>query len=334
MVNGLMTPDESHSEGGLAAQLEALTAGAGICRRDERLVVRMVGDDRTTFLHGMCSNDIKNLKPGMVTYALILNDHAHVVADIYVWAEESALLIEADRGLWAKAREHLEKFLVADDVEMEEQDDLTVLDVVGPAAAAVVGAVVPDAGGLAPWRFFKNRDLMAANLPRIGLAAFTVVVPTIQVESLIERMLCAAPAIREVGAAALEILRVEQGLARVGVDATEKTIALEARLERGISYNKGCYVGQETVERATARGGVKKRLYGLRIPAGRAPQAGAVALLEGKEVGHLTSVAASPRLGVVGLGIMHHSAWQPGAMVTLKDAAGETVAEISDLPFE
>lgn len=333
MVNGLMT-GESHIEGDLAAQLEALTASAGICRRAERLIVRMVGDDRATFLHGMCSNDIKNLKPGMVTYALILNDHAHVVADIYVWAEESALLIEADRGLWVKAREHLEKFLVADDVEMEERDDLTVLDVVGPAAAAVAGAVVADGAGLAPWRFIQNQDRMAANLPRIGLTAFTVVVPTTQVKSVIERMLSAAPAIREVGAAAVDILRVEQGLARVGVDATEKTIALEARLERGISYNKGCYVGQETVERATARGGVKKRLYGLRIGAGRAPQAGAAAWLEGKEIGHLTSVAASPRLGVVGLGIVHHSAWKPGATVTLKDAAGETVAEICDLPFE
>jgi len=329
-----MTPGESHIERDLAAQLEALTASAGICRRDERLVVRMVGDDRATFLHGMCSNDIKNLKPGMVTYALILNDHAHVVADIYVWAEENALLIEADRGLWAKAREHLEKFLVADDVEMEDLDDLTVLDVVGPAAAAAVGAVVADADGLAPWRFIKNQDRMAANLPRIGLMAFTVVVPTIQVESLIGRMLSTAPAIREVGAAALDILRVEQGLARVGVDATEKTIALEARLERGISYNKGCYVGQETVERATARGGVKKRLYGVRIAAGRAPQVGAAAWLEGKEVGHLTSVAVSSRLGMVGLGIMHHSAWKPGAMVTLKDAAGESLAEISELPFE
>jgi len=311
-----------------------LTTGAGICRRHDRLLVRMIGDDRVTFLHGMCSNDIKNLKSGMVTYALILNDHAHVVADIYVWAEESALLLEADRALWAKAREHLEKFLVADDVEMEECGALTILDIAGPDAAAAVAAVMPDAAQLTPWRFLRDGDRMGAHLPRIGLTAFTVVVPTIQAESLIARMVAAAPATREVGADALDVLRVEQGLARVGVDATEKTIALEARLERGISYNKGCYVGQETVERATARGGVKKRLYGLRMTGSHVPQTGAAALLEGKEVGLLTSVAKSPRLGVVGLGIMHHSAWKPGATITLKDAAGETPAEISELPFE
>src|SRR5215470_1514594 len=108
-----MTSDRTHIDDSLPAQLEALSNGAGICRREDRLLVRMTGDDRVTFLHGMCSNDIEKLQPGMLTYALILNDHAHVVADIYVWAEADALLLEADRGLWPKAREHLEKFLVA-----------------------------------------------------------------------------------------------------------------------------------------------------------------------------------------------------------------------------
>jgi folate-binding protein YgfZ len=334
MIDRLMNSSESNPDGDVAAQLQALTSHAGVGRREERLLVRMVGDDRVTFLHGMCSNDIKSLKPGMVTYALILTDHAHIVADIYVWADEDALYLETDRDLWPKTREHLEKFLVADDVEMEEQGELTVLDIVGPASAEAVATVVPSTRGLAPWRFIRDHDLMASNLPRIGLAAFTVVVPTSQAEGFIERMVSADPAIREVGAAALDVLRVEQGLARVGVDATDRTLALEARLERAISYAKGCYVGQETVERATARGGVKKRLYGLRIPDGRCPQAGASAWLEGKEVGHLSSVAASPRLGVVGLAIMHHSAWKPGARVILKDAAKETSAVISDLPFE
>jgi folate-binding protein YgfZ len=296
-------------------------------------MVRVVGDDRASFLHGMCSNDIKGLKSGMVTYALVLTEHAHVVADFYVWTGEDALYLETDCALWTKAREHLENFLVADDVEIEEQDQSTVLDVVGPKAMAAVATVMPSIAGLAPWRFVKDGSRLAANLPRIGLTAVTVVLPTLAVDGFIRGMLAADPAVREVSLEALDVLRVEQGLARVGVDATEKTLALEARLERGISFNKGCYVGQETVERATARGGVKKRLYGLRIPTGRVPQAGATAWLEGKEVGHVTSVAASPRLGVIAIGILHHSAWKPGASVVLKDSGGETSAVISDLPF-
>jgi len=325
---------EAKTASQLAMDLEALTAHAGVCRRDDRMLVRVVGDDRVSFLHGMCSNDIKALKPGMATYALVLTDHAHIVTDLYVLAGESVLYLETDRASWLQTREHLEKFLVADDVEMEPLEDSSVLDVAGPNATGVVAPVILPVAGLAPWRFVNHEDRLAANLPRIGLPAITVVVPTIQVDGMLRTMLAAEPGSREVGLAALEILRVERGIARVGLDTTERTLALEARLERGISFSKGCYIGQETVERATARGGVKKRLFGLRIANGHIPQAGASAWLEGKEVGHLTSVAASPRLGVVGLGILHQSAWKPGATVVLKDAAGETPAVISDLPFE
>ncbi len=327
-----MKSGEPHASGEMEAQLQALTTHAGICRRNDRLAVRVVGDDRVSFLHGMCSNDIKNLKPGMLTYALVLTDHAHVIADLYAWADDEAMYLEVDRGLWPRTREHLEKFLVADDVEMEEQEQLAVMEVVGPQSAAAVTSIAPQAVGLAPWRFVKHDGQLAANLPRIGLAAFTVVVPIPQVESFVREMISANPGTSEVSVAAIEVLRVEQGFARVGVDVTEKTIALEGRLQNGISYDKGCYVGQETIERATARGGVKRRLYGLRI-AGRKPQAGATAWMDGKEVGLVTSVAASPRLGIVGLGIMKHSAWKPGASVTLKDPEGEVPAVVSELPF-
>jgi folate-binding protein YgfZ len=118
---------------------------------------------------------------------------------------------------------------------------------------------------------------------------------------------------------ALELLRVENRLARVGVDTADKTLALEARLERAISFNKGCYIGQETVERATARGGVKKRLCSLIINSDEVPPGNSPVFLDGKEIGRLTSVIRSPRLGVVGLSILHHSAWEPGTLVLVGD---------------
>jgi folate-binding protein YgfZ len=315
----------------IEAELEVLATGAGLHRRPQRMVVRMSGDDRVSFLHGMCSNDVKNLKPGTLTYALVLTDRAHIVADLYIWADNDALYLELDRGLWAKTREHLEKFLVADDVEMEEREDLAVVDIIGPNSPAAIANVSASSAALQPWHFVRDDGRLIANLPRIGLTSFTVILPSAQMDSFLAG-LRNNPEIREVSDAAVEVLRVERGIARVGVDATEQTIALEARLEGGISYSKGCYVGQETVERATARGGVKKRLYGVRI-GGRLPQAGAAAWLDGKEVGHLTSVAASPRLGYLGLGVLHHSAWKPGTALTVRDAEGETAGVVSDLPF-
>ena len=130
-----------------------------------------------------------------------------------------------------------------------------------------------------------------------------------------------------------EIVRVESGNARVGVDTNEKTIALEARTEPAISFSKGCYIGQETVERATARGALKRRLMGLRIDGARVPGAGSRVMLAGKEVGHLTSPLRSPRLGVIALAVLHHSAWAPGTAVKIEAADGEAAAAVSELPF-
>ena len=104
-------------------------------------------------------------------------------------------------------------------------------------------------------------------------------------------------------------------------------------MEPAISFNKGCYIGQETVERATARGALKRRLMGLRIDGARVPAADARVMLAGKEIGHLTSPLRSPRLGVLALAILHHSAWAPGTAVTIHDADGELAAAVSELPF-
>jgi folate-binding protein YgfZ len=288
-------------------------------------------------MHGMCSNDIKGLATGAVAPALILTEHAHIIADFFVYAEAAALLIEIDRALWPKARAHLEKFLVADDVEFEELENLGVIDLEGPAAGQVAATV---AGGepLQPWHHAQFDDLRCANLPRFGGPAFTLFVERAQIASTIETLSergrsAGVRDIAAVDAETLEIVRVEHGVARVGVDTAEKTIALEALLDYAISFNKGCYLGQETIERATARGGLKKKLFGLQIEGNRLPTAGSAIVLDGKEVGRLTSVVKSPRLGIIGLSILHHSAWTAGTRVAIVEVAGETVASVCELPF-
>ena len=139
-----------------------------------------------------------------------------------------------------------------------------------------------------------------------------------------------APGSRRIDAAMLETIRIENGVARVGVDTTDKTIALEARLNRAISFNKGCYLGQETIERATARGGLKKRMFGLKFHNEGLPAADAVLTLAGKEVGRVTSAVRSPRFGAIGLAILHHSAWTPGTELKVGEGGA---AIVSDLPF-
>jgi folate-binding protein YgfZ len=313
------------------ADYEAVSRSAGVRVIAERKIVRVVGDDRVSFFHGMCSADIKGAKSGAIVPALILTEHAHVIADLFIWVTDDALLLDIEREAWTRARATLERLLVADDVEFEESDELSIIDVEGPAAADVVGAFGASAqAGIGQWRFATVGDLKIGNLPRFGGDAISILAKPEQIDSTVEKILAAISSARIVQAEALEIIRVENGVPRAGMDTTDKTIALEARLNRAISFNKGCYLGQETIERATARGALKKKLFGLRFEGRIVPPHGAALSLGGKEIGRVGSAVLSPRLGAIGLAILHHSAWMPGLELAV---AGGQHARVSDLPF-
>jgi folate-binding protein YgfZ len=303
----------------LDQQYSALIEVAGIARLDDRVVVRVTGDDRVSFMHGMCTQDIEKLRPGMVAPALILTEHAHVVADFFIYAEDDALLLEIERTAWARARNHLEKFLVADDVEFEEAGNLVAIDVEGPRAQAVIQSALGNGIQMPKeWRYIFADSTRIALIPRFGEPAYTFLEDVPNAAGRMESLLRMEAGTKVVEPSALGLLRVERGLACVGTDTGEKTLALEACLERAISFNKGCYIGQETVERATARGGIKKRLCGVQIDGAELPPPRSSVLFDGKEVGRLTSVVRSPRLGMIGLGILHHSAWENGTMLTIE----------------
>ncbi len=298
---------------------------AGVLVLDGRIVVRVTGDDRASFLHGMCTADVNGARPGTILPALFLTEHAHVIADAFIWVTPDALLLDIDAEAWTRTHAHLEKLLVADDVEFEDTTELATIDVEGPAALDATGAA-----SLAPWTFIEDAKSLVGNLPRYGGPAATAIAPRGSVDSTIAAILAKVAGSRRIDSSVLETIRIENGVARVGVDTTDKTIALEARLNRAISFNKGCYLGQETIERATARGGLKKRMFGLKFNTADVPAASSVLSLDGKEVGRVTSVVLSQRFGAIGLAILHHSAWTPGAELKVGEGG---VAIVSDLPF-
>jgi folate-binding protein YgfZ len=331
---------------GLEAEYRALKHGAGVRLCAERIVIRMSGDDRASFLHGMCSNDIKGLKPGGLVAVLFLTERAHLIAEAVVWAAADALLLEMERALWPAVRAHLERFLVADDVELEESGDSVkydgVIQIDGPHAAAAVAAILGEPAALPGASRFGEAEggALVAQVTRWGAPAFTILAAHASAPEIVSRMAATGDGeheirseVRKVSIDAAAIVRVESGTARVSVDTNDKTIALEARMEPAISFSKGCYIGQETVERATARGAMKRRLMGLKIDGARIPATDARVMLAGKDVGHLTSPLRSPRLGVLALAVLHHSAWAPGTAVTIEAGDGAIAAAVSELPF-
>ena len=303
----------------------AVTHSAGVIALDARTVVRVTGDDRASFFHGMCSADVNGARPGSILPALFLTEHAHVIADVFIWITRDALILDIDTDAWTRTRAHLEKLLVADDVEFEDAVGLAVIDIEGPAALDATGTA-----SLAPWTFIEANGAFFGNLPRYGGPAVSVIAPRDAIDSTIASILAKARGSRRVDAPVLDTIRVENGIALVGVDTSDKTIAFEARLDRAISFNKGCYLGQETIERATARGGLKKRMLGLKFIGDEAPAPGSVLSLDGKEVGRVSSALISPRFGAIGLAILHHTAWTPGTELKVGEGGAAIVTE---LPF-
>ena len=273
----------------------------------------------------MCTADVKGAKPGTILPALFLTEHAHVIADSFIWVTADALLLDIEGDAWTRTRAHIERLLVADDVEFEEHTGLAIIDLEGPGALDATGAA-----SLIPWTFTELGSMLVGNLPRYGGPAASVIAPSDSIDPTIDAIIAKAPGSRRINSAVLETIRVENGVARVGVDTNDKTIALEARLNRAISFNKGCYLGQETIERATARGGLKKRMFGLKFNTGDPPAADAILSLAGKEVGRVSSAVNSPRLGAIGLAILHHSAWTPGTELRVGENGA---AVVTDLPF-
>ena len=117
----------------------AIHFGSGIRLLESRLFLRVSGEDRITFMHGMCTADVKSLLPGELTRALFLTEHAHVIADCFIYAlQEPAIWLEVEQASWITIREHLERFLVADDVEFDELKTLTALQIEGPSSNDVI----------------------------------------------------------------------------------------------------------------------------------------------------------------------------------------------------
>jgi folate-binding protein YgfZ len=308
----------------------ALKSGAGLNLQTGRLIVRVRGDDRVSFMHGMCTADVKGLASGSLAPALFLSERAHLIAECFIYAlEEPELWLEVEASHWPEIRNHLEKLLVADDVEMEQAESLAVLDIEGAKAEEVVREAF-SISGIAPWHHVERYQVRIANLPRYFGPAFSIIADKPSVPQICEGIRRACPQVADIGAEVLDVLRVENGLARIGKDTTPRTLAVEARFEHAISFDKGCYLGQETVERATARGALKHRLCGISVSDGL-PPLGAPVTLEGKEVGSLTSVVRSPSLGVIGLAVLHHSAWAPGTRVVIGDDGKAGV--VCELPF-
>jgi folate-binding protein YgfZ len=294
-----------------------------------RQQIAVAGPDRATYLQGLLTNDIPALSPGSGCYAAWLTPQGRMLTDMYVLESGAMILLDVPAATAEATRERLDQFIFTENVQVESlAGKLTSVWVHGPKAAGVVERVM-GAKGLAAWREYQHAQSVA-RVDQLGVPGFCVYLEPSREPEVLAALRAAGA--REVSAEAIEAARIEAGYPVFGVDMTDDTIPLEAGIEdRALSMTKGCYVGQEVIIRVLHRGHgrVARKLVSLRID-GAVPPRGARVFAADRDVGFVTSAAASPRLGTIAMAYVHRDFLAPGTSIEVVAEAARVPATVSE----
>jgi aminomethyltransferase len=335
-------------------------AGVGLFALPERGVVSVVGADRGRWLNGMLSNEVAALEPGLSNsgcYAVLLTPQGRIVSDLHVLQRGDAYWLETAVAAIPAAMTHLDRLLIADDVQLEDASaQWARFALEGPRSLETLLRAADGGGeGLGPDCAtdieIGGVAVVVAAFGFSGEQARQLFVPADRVQPVCEALRAAAvqdgdEALVEADSGALEILRIEAGTPLVGSELAEDTLPDEARIGHAISTSKGCYTGQEVVARLRSHGGVKHLLVGLRpVPpedAGSAslPEPGTmlVRASDTKRTGELTSRCVSPAVGPIALAFVRRDDAEPGTRLRVDSSASSDSAaggelEVVALPF-
>jgi tRNA-modifying protein YgfZ len=272
----------------------ALLDGAAWLDISSRGRIAVSGRDRTRLLHAIASNDVKKLQPGQGCYAFLLSPQGRIQADLLLFCFAGRFLIETEPELREKVMAHIRRYIVADRVELEDTGGQTgEISIEGPRSAAILaslGAPVPEI----PYSHDAWEGSIVANGGITGQPGF--------------RVFCAAEAVadlaRRLGAAGamsatpddFRTVRIENGKPRYGEEIGDTALPPETRQTHAVSFTKGCYIGQEIVERIRARGHVNRTLQRIELPGTDPAAPGSTVDCEGKPA-EIASSVYSPRLG-------------------------------------
>jgi folate-binding protein YgfZ len=304
VYRGVRTPVELDAR---SAEIEALLSGAAVHDLGWMRRVAVRGSDRFRWLSGMVTNMVKDLPPGTGTWNLVLNVQGRIQGDLTVWresrqgsapgdgaaAESDELELEVAADQADKLLAHLDKFIVMDDVELAPIEDQTAIGLTGPKAGEVLarlGLPVLDTEMMQA-RAERNGPVLVRRGYGVRGDHYELWISADQTHEMWQALTGAGA--KPVGSAALEGFRIAEGIPAYGVDMLERDLPQETSQLRALHFNKGCYLGQEIVERIRSRGNVHRHLRSLRLD-GPFPESGAALTLQDAEAGTITSAAEIP----------------------------------------
>ena len=293
--SGLLTTDF----GDARTEFHALLSGCGVYDLGWRAKIVLTGGDRVRWLNGMISNNVRDLATGHGVYAFLLNAQGRIQADLYAFQRGASLLVDTERSQREKVLQLFDHYIIADDVEVKDiSDQLTALGLTGPESRNVLeraGISVPDLGYLqfadTKWNEVSITVLHSGEEAK---DSWQVWIAPEQVGSLWDALVKAGA--KPAGTAALNLFRISRGIPQFGQDIRERDLPQETGQMRALNFTKGCYLGQEIVERIRSRGAVHRE-FGAFAVEGPLPEAGTKIHADGKEVGEITSSATLPLPG-------------------------------------
>lgn len=294
-------------------EYDLLTRSVGLLDRSERGKLLLTGGEAAEFLQGQVTNDVEALEPGQGVYAALLNHKGKLRADMRVLRGEGWLWIDTEPAGLAPVRHTCEVYSLGRDVKHEDvTESRSIVSLIGPQAREALGVDLPET----EHAFAEGEH---------GLYVAT----DLGVDVIGDPGVAEALGVERVSEETAECVRVESGRPRLGLDMGGDTIPQEAGLnERAVDFEKGCYVGQETVARLHWRGKPNRHLRGLKLSA--PAEHGAALMLGEREVGQVGTACESPSLGPVALAIVRREA---GPGDTLAVGSNGTTAEVVELPF-
>lgn len=291
---------------------DALRGGAAWLDASGRGVLIATGEDRVRLLHAITTNHIQQLKPGEGCYAFLLNAQGRIQADLNILVFGNRVLLDTEPETARRAYEHIDRYIIADDVTLEDGASQTaVIAVEGPGAEAALGR----AGIPVPAAPFSHREYgetgVVARISSTGAPGFRLFLARQDAGSSTARLESAG--VVPAGAEAARTVRLEHFKPRYGEDIFDTTLPHESRQLYAVHFNKGCYLGQEIVERVRSRGMVHRLLCGLLIDAVEPPPAGTPVMAGEAEAGKITSAAFSPAMSkVAALAYLRRENSEPG----------------------
>jgi folate-binding protein YgfZ len=318
----------------LRTEFTSLLSGCGTFDLSNRVRFSLSGKDRVRWLNGMITNKVRDLAEGQGVYAFVLNPQGHILGDLYAYNRGEWLLVDVDRTQAEKLLAIFRKYIIMDKGEIADlSEKLAAIGVAGPKSHDVVRAAGFEFQDLEPlqaaemtWREMQlnivRGDNPAAETFEIWLAPEHI--------TSVRDALTQAGAV-SVSPAAVELLRIASGIPKYGQDIGERDLPQETDQLRAVNFNKGCYIGQEIVERIRSRGAVHRKFGGFDVR-GPLPAPGTKIQAEGKDVGEVTSAASLPLPSgdrLVALGYIRREAANAGQRLQ----AGEAELTVATVPL-